>query len=323
MRAYWEACLSDQNYEVITKGTVEAAVSACQRIPPDLILLSDSIPDFHEDNFLRRLKHDPYNRLTPIVFLDSSVGSINFAEALEAQAQEIWTQPLPQGDAILRVQFLLKQRAVLDEQAQSTILSLAQTVDAREPGQRGHSGRVSNYALRLGTGLQLREDELEALRVAGIVHDIGKAALPDEVLQKNAQFDNPFNSQESWVLQQHPVLGEEICAPCKAFRPVLSLIRRHHERIDGSGYPDGIRGCEISLSEQIMQLVEFYDSLITEHSLHNSITLPDALSLLYEEADRGRFAQELVYRFGCLLVGEESSKALRANVKRRPFIIAR
>jgi putative two-component system response regulator len=318
IRAHWEALLSDQKYEVVTVATSEAAVAACQRFQPELILLSDSISDFQDGKFVRWFKGDPRSRLTPIVFLYSSNGEIDFPQAFEAQADEIWVEPLPWQETLLRVQFLLDRRSNLEKQAERTILSLAQTVDAREPGQRGHSQRVANYAVRLGSGLRLGEADLATLRIAGIVHDIGKANVPDEILQK----PGPLTGHEAWVLQQHPILGEEICAPCKAFRGVLPLIRHHHERIDGSGYPDGIKGSEISLNAQILQLVEFYDSLITEQSFHCSLSLPRAVTLLYEEADRGRFDQELVYCFACLLVGEETSKSLRAQLRGRSSIVA-
>jgi putative two-component system response regulator len=317
-RAYWEALLSDQKYEVIAKGTIEAAVLACQRSHPDLILFSGSVPDLQNDNFLRQLKDDPRNRLTPVVFLDYSTGQIDFPKAFEAEADEIWAESLPYQEVLSRLKYLLERKFALERQTERSILSLAQAMDAREPGQRHHSQRVANNAVRLGEGLHLGEDDLSVLRIAGIVHDIGKATVPDEILQKFG----PLTGQEAWLLQQHPALGEEICAPCKSFRRILPLIRHHHERMDGSGYPDQIKGSEISLGEQILQLVEFYDSLITEQYFHCSISLPTALELLYEEADRGRFDQELVNCFGYLLVGEETSKSLRRKVRNRSSLLA-
>lgn len=309
--AYWEALLTGQKYEVVVVLTGGAGVAACERFQPDLILLSDTAPDLPVEVIIGRLDADPRNRLTPIVVLGSSETGPDYARAAVTDTTEIWTPALSAEEALARIELLLAEKTVLEQQAERTILSLAHTVDARQPGQTGHSQRVSNNAVRLASSLQLNEDSISALRLAGLLHDVGKSAMPDSILLK---FDR-LNDEEARILQQHPALGEAICAPCKAFRNVLPIIRRHHERVDASGYPDGLRGNELSISEQILQVVEFYDGLISDCSIHCGMSLPSALTLLYEEADHGRFDRELVYHFGCLLVGEETSRALQTKSK--------
>src|SRR5256884_626851 len=132
------------------------------------------------------------------------------------------------------------------EQAKSVILSLAHNIEARHSRTDGHSDRLAEHAVQLGEKLGLSEDDLQELRLGCLLHDIGKLAVPDHILLKPAR----LNAEETEIVRQHPVTGERICAPLKCLRPILPLIRHHHERMDGSGYPDGLYGEEIPRSEE-------------------------------------------------------------------------
>lgn len=146
------------------------------------------------------------------------------------------------------------------------------------------------------------EDDLDALRLGSLLHDIGKIAIPGSLLAK----PGPLDFEERKIVRQHPVLGEQLCAPFKSFRHILPLIRSHHERRDGSGYPDGLRGDEIPLTVRVLQIVDICDALITDRPYRKGFSLPDAVSVLCEEAKRGWMDEGLVNKFASLVVGSES-----------------
>jgi putative two-component system response regulator len=115
------------------------------------------------------------------------------------------------------------------------------------------------------------------------VHDIGKIAVPDAILLKPARL-----SEDEWkLIREHPVVGERICAPLKSFRTVLPIIRHHHERFDGSGYPDGLRGESIPITARVLQIVDVYDALTTERPYKHAFSITEALQTMKEEVSRG------------------------------------
>jgi putative two-component system response regulator len=180
-----------------------------------------------------------------------------------------------------------------DEQAMSVILSLARSVEAKHRLTEGHSGRVIRYAVQLGKSLDLAEDVLEELRIASLLHDIGKAAVPDAILLK----PGPLNVEETEIIKQHPITGENICAPVKSLRHILPVIRHHHERMDGSGYPDGLSGDEIPLRARILQVADIYDALLSDRPYREALCPETALEILHGEARNGWLDASLVGKF--------------------------
>jgi putative two-component system response regulator len=132
------------------------------------------------------------------------------------------------------------------ERGESVLFSLARSIEGKDPYTHGHCERLAEYSASLGEHLGLLEDQIIALRRAGVVHDIGKIAIPDSIILKPSSL-----TPDEWKLvQQHPVIGERICAPLRSFRSVLPIIRHHHEKFDGSGYPDGLAGEAIGTASQ-------------------------------------------------------------------------
>ncbi len=149
----------------------------------------------------------------------------------------------------------------------------------------------------MGAKIGLSDDQVEALRLAGIVHDIGKIAVPDSILLK----PGPLTAREIAIMRTHPVEGEKICSPLKSLRRLLPIIRHHHERMDGSGYPDGLRGDAIPLAARILQIVDIYDALTTDRPYRAAFSDEQALATLYSEADRGWLEADLVRTFAPVL----------------------
>ena len=199
---------------------------------------------------------------------------------------------------------MLQLKTYIDEQAEAVVLSLARTIEARDSYTRGHSERLATSAVRLGLNVGLSNDQVEALRVAGIVDDVGKVAVPDSVLLKAG----PLTPQETAIMRRHPVEGERICSPLKSFRRVLPIIRHHHERMDGSGYPDGLRGRRHPLAARILQIVDIYDALTTDRPYREAFTATQALATLYNEAERGWLDMEMVLVFAPVAAAPKSTQ---------------
>src|SRR5216684_1188503 len=156
-------------------------------------------------------------------------------------------------------------------------------IEGKDPYTHGHCERLSDYSTRLGEHLGLSEDQLIALRRAGIVHDVGKIAVPDAILLKPGR----LTADEWKLIQEHPVVGERICSPLKSFRFVLPIIRHHHEKCDGSGYPDGLRGEAIPVSARVLQIVDVYDALTTDRPYKRAFSITDALQTMKQEVSKG------------------------------------
>jgi putative two-component system response regulator len=202
-----------------------------------------------------------------------------------------------------RIQSLLELKTYIDEQAEAVILSLARTIEARDSYTRGHCERLASLAVQLGRKIGLSRDQIEALRIAGIVHDVGKVVVPDSVLLK----PGPLTPQEAEIIRRHPTEGERICSPLQSLRPVLPIIRHHHERMDGSGYPDGLRGDAIPLSARVLQIVDIFDALTTDRPYRKAYDGERALATLYSEAERGWMDIGLVRLFAPVAVAPKTA----------------
>jgi putative two-component system response regulator len=292
-RDNWKAFLLNQRFEVLTAAGGEAAVEKCRRFQPDLILLHDRLTDISGFELCQILKSDPVNRTTPIVLVVPHAGNEEMSRMRNAGADDCWGTVTSYQEALSRIQLLLQVKSIVEEQAKSVVLSLAQSLEMKEPKISGHSDRLAEYAVGLGESLHLSDEDLETLRIACLLHDIGKVGIPDAILGK----PGPLTIEERNIVQQHPVIGETICAPLKSLRHVLPLIRHHHERMDGSGYPDGLRGNRIPLKTRILQIVDIYDALVTDRPYRGALLPDDALGVLQQEAACGWLDSFLVRRF--------------------------
>jgi putative two-component system response regulator len=193
----------------------------------------------------------------------------------------------------------LKQRTDELERAESVLFSLARSIEGKDPYTHGHCERLCEYSARLGEQLKLPEDQIIALRRAGIVHDVGKIAVPDAILLKPGSL-----TAEEWKLvREHPVVGERICAPLKSFRFVLPIIRHHHEKLDGSGYPDGLRGDAIPAAARVLQIVDVYDALTTVRPYKRAFSITDALQTMKQEVAKGWWDPHIFDQFERLIRG--------------------
>lgn len=183
------------------------------------------------------------------------------------------------------------------ENIEDVVISLARTIDAKDRYTEGHTERVSQYAVFLGERLGMSDKALENLRIGALVHDIGKIGISQNILNKPGR----LTPEERYQIEAHPILGEEICKPLKALKSVSPIIRNHHEKLDGSGYPDGLQGDEIPLEVRIVTIVDIFDALTTNRSYRRAVSIYEALKIIKQEAREGKLDTYLVDQFEVVL----------------------
>ena len=289
------ALLRREGYEVRETSSGAGALAESAAFRPDLILLDIVMPGISGFDVCRQIKAAPETRLTPIILITGLSATADRINGINAGADDLLSKPIDFNELLARTRSLLRLKQFTDEleNAENVLFSLAQSIEARDPYTLGHCERLANMSARLAESLGLPEEEIKALRRAGIVHDIGKVVVPDAILLK----PGPLSAEETEVMRKHPVVGERICAPLKAFRLVLPIIRHHHEKHDGSGYPDGLRNGEIPLTAAILQLADVYDALTTNRPYRNASPSDVGLQIMEDEAALGWWDRSLFDAF--------------------------
>ena len=302
--------LSSDGYTVYPASDGEAAMALVRSESPDLVLTDINMPSLTGIELCRRLKEDPATRLIPVMLLTGLDGPHERLAGIDAGADDFLTKPVNTSELRARVRSLLRLKRFTDEldSAESIIMSLALTVEARDTYTGGHCERMAAYAATLGMHLGLSVDEVGALRRGGYLHDIGKVAIPDSLLQKAG----PLTADEFEIVKRHTTIGDRLCGNLRLLRMVRPIVRCHHERVDGSGYPDGLAGEDIPLLAQIMGVVDVYDALTTDRPYRPAMTAEDACAALEVEAGRGWRRADLVREFTTLC---------RSGVLQRPEMI--
>ena len=284
-RELLEELLTTQGFTVITACDGASVLEVLARVQVDLVLLDVMMPHLNGFEACEKIKNNPETYLIPVVLITALCDKQDRIEGIKVGADDFLTRPVDRTELLARVRSLLtlKHRTDELERAESVLFSLARSIEGKDPYTHGHCERLSDYSASLGEHLGLVEDEITALRRAGIVHDIGKVAVPDAILLKPSRL-----TEEEWkLIKEHPAVGERICAPLKSFRLVLPIIRHHHEKLDGTGYPDGLRGEAIPITARVLQIVDVYDALTTERPYKKAFTIVDALQTMKEEVAKG------------------------------------
>jgi len=284
-RELLEELLTPHGCKVVTVPDGAAALEELTRTRFDLVLLDVMMPHLNGFEVCEKIKNNPDTYLIPVIMITALSDKQDRIEGIKAGADDFLTRPLDRTELLARVRSLLKLKQRTDEleRAESVLFSLARSIEGKDPYTHGHCERLSDYSTRLGEHLGLSEDQLIALRRAGIVHDVGKIAVPDAILLKPGS----LTADEWKLIREHPTVGERICAPLKSFRFVLPIIRHHHEKFDGSGYPDGLRGQDIPITARVLQVVDVYDALTTDRPYKKAFSITDALQTMKQEVEKG------------------------------------
>jgi putative two-component system response regulator len=287
--------LAPLDYELREAADGEEAILSVRDDLPDLILLDVNMPKRDGYSVCGELKSDRRTRLVPIIILTSLDELPDRLKAIELGVDEFLTKPFRAVELIARVRSLLALKRFTDEleHASRVLEGIAHVVENRDPYTGDHCRRLGQYGARLGHALGLGEEEVRSLWLGGIFHDLGKIAVPDGILNKPCR----LTAEEFGLMRIHPVVGADLCKTMRTMQGVIPLIRHHHERLDGSGYPDGLAGKEIPILVRVITVVDVYDALATARPYRAALPHESCMAILRSEVEKGWWDREVVETF--------------------------
>lgn len=294
-----KGALTDFAHKLVRTSSVSDAATAVSQGEIDLVFIDVSASETRGLEFCRFVKKNPETQFLPVYTIGLPGEGEQEIRALDAGANEFLALPLRPRVFKARVQASLRQKTIIDslDDSETVLFSLAQSVEDRDPDLGQHCHRLAIMGAAMGLTLKLPSADILALQRGGYLHDIGKVAVPDHVLFK----PGPLTPAEWQTMKNHTERGARICSGLKSLSPVLPIIRHHHERWDGSGYPTGLRSEEIPLLARILQLADIYDALTTARPYKDAMTPEQALTTIREEARRGWRDPHLVELFSDVL----------------------
>jgi putative two-component system response regulator len=301
--------LERADYTVLTAANGRDALDIVRAERPDLVLLDVMMPGISGLDVCAEIKRSADTRLTPVVLISGAQERQTRLAGLEAGADDFLNKPVDPEELQTRVRSLMRFKCLTDdlESAESLFLTLGRIIEARDPCTEGHCERLTDYATSLGRRLNLDEADLIALHRGSFLHDIGKIAIPDRVLLKKGR----LSRKEYDLMKQHPVVGDGLCRTVRSFDAVRPIVRHHHERLDGRGYPDGLAGDDIPLLAQIVSIVDVFDALTTDRPYRKALPVATAYQMMQDIARDGWCRDELLTAFIDLHQARQSPLELR------------
>jgi len=287
--------LGTLGYRLLMAASAEQALDALNVVSPDLVLTDVHLGAMSGIELCARLKADPRYELMPVVIL-TAVGDLEARVAgLSAGADDFFTKPVAFVELRTRLGALLRVRLLLSqlERAEAVITTLALTIEARDPYTLGHCDRLSRYAVAVGEALGLDPEMVRSLRLGGYLHDLGKISVPDGILLK----PGPLDPIEQERIRAHPGAGSDLVLGLRSMELVRPIMRHHHEKWDGSGYPDRLKGEAIPLGARIISVVDVFDALHTDRPYKAALSRSEAVSTLIRETDAGYWDPRVVETF--------------------------
>jgi putative two-component system response regulator len=288
--------LASDDYQILEASNGEEALALATRHPePHAILIDARMTRIDGLEVCRRLKSDMQYRTIPVVIMTTSTSNEDIAEAVDAGADEFLSKPVNRSELTVRIRSITRMHKGNAEMigAESVAMSLARAVASKDGYSSGHVEQVANIAVAFGNKLGMDSADLKMLRYGAILHNVGKIAIPDSILETTG----PLTPRERALFHQHPRVGCDICAPLSPLRPVLPIIRHHKEHFDGTGYPDGLRGDEIPLKAQVVGIVDVYSALTNDRPFRRAKTHGEAIAILRDRARNGMHDPALVEKF--------------------------
>lgn len=287
--------LTRDGYTVSTAADGQAALDMIGQEAPDLVLSDVIMPGLSGFDLCRRLKADPATRLLPIVLITSLSEREDRIEGINAGADDFLSKPVDAHELKARVRSLVRLKRLADalDATEAAIVRLAIAVEARDPYTTGHCDRMAAYAAAFGRHLDVSDREVDALHRGGYLHDVGKIGIPDAVLLNPVR----YTADDRRAMQQHTTIGDALCADVPSLHLVRPIVRHHHERVDGSGYPDGLAADRIPLLAQLTGIVDVYDALTNDRPYRGALSIDAACAELRDEAARGLHRADLVAEF--------------------------
>ncbi len=282
-------------FRVFTAVNGKEAIEVFEAEHPDIAIVDIMMPEIDGYQLCQILKDMAGRSFFPVILLTALTDSESKIRGLECGADDFISKPFDARELIAKVRSLVRIKSLYDEleHSENIILTLAVALEARDPYTKGHSTRVGDLAYEFGLFMELSSRELELLRKAGMLHDIGKIAISESILQKPGK----LTEDEIALIRKHPVIGEEICKPLNSLQSILPAIRHHHERWDGKGFPDGLKGSKIPLFARILSIIDSFDAMLSVRPYRGAIDFYEAIKRMEREMDQGQWDPELLTVF--------------------------
>ncbi len=300
-----------RKYELLEADNGQDALEKAQKHRPDLILMDAVMPAMDGFEVCERLKKDSATQDIPVIMITGLSEQEDHKKALRSGVDDILVKPIDHTELNRRVQTFLKIRN-LDtrlKQAEEIIFQLALALESKDPFAHGHRNRIANYSMIVGQSVGLPDKDIEILRKGSILHDIGKLAIQDTIMLK----PGPLSDAEFKTIKQHPLFGSKLLQPFPQFDEVQPLVLTHHERLDGSGYPNGLHGDEIPFLSQIVSLADTYDTLVSNRPYRKAMKKREALGLMDKDVKNGKFDPALFKEFKAVLKKPNLRKKIENN----------
>ena len=277
-----EAYLAGTGCELVMARNGAEALQEVRLRGPDLVLLDVVMPGLNGFEVCARIKSDPANRLLPVVIVTSLNTVDDRVRALQAGADDFLAKPIDRNELMARVLTLIRAKGVYDEldDAEHVMAAFAKIVEAKDSGTEAHVERVARSARALGEAVGLAGDALDSLYFGAIVHDIGKVGVPDVVLLK----PGALLPHEVELMRRHVSIGVEIAGQLRSAASVIPIIKHHHERFDGGGYPDRLAGAQIPVVAMIVAICDAYDAMTSDRPYRRAMPSASAVSELWSGA---------------------------------------
>lgn len=268
---------------IIATNGIEA-LEAVEREAPDLILLDVTMPKLDGFAVCQRLKDNEATALIPVTMLTGLDDREHRQRGLEVGADDFLTKPFEQSLLRARIRSQLRIKRLTDqlERTERVIFMLALAVEAKDAYTEGHLRRLSSYSEQLALVAGISQEQLKAIRFGGLLHDIGKISVDDAILRKPGK----LTPAEYEQIKRHPEYGARIVQPMRFAGEVAPIIRHHHERWDGQGYPHGLCGEAIPIGARVVAIVDAYDAMMTDRPYRKALGLTETLRRLREGSGR-------------------------------------
>lgn len=306
--------LSPNQYEVSEATGGEEALSLVRTEAYDVVLLDVMMPGMDGFEVCKRIRQDPDLTLLPVILLTALGSPDDVAQGMEVGATDYVSKPFNAVELLARINAAVERKRLIDrlDNTEAVLFSLARMVEARDEDTGDHCDRLSHMGVVFGRELGLAYEEIDALRRGGVLHDIGKLGIPDAVLLKKGKLD----ADEWRVMKQHTTIGAALCAPLKSMRKTVDIVHCHHERWNGSGYPQGLKGEDIPFLARVFQIVDVFDALSSERPYKPAFPRDKVLSIMEEETAKGYWDPDLVQRFFALVTNKPESLVRDRNAER-------
>lgn len=284
--------LKRYDYDLQVAYDGEEALEKIEKNPPDLVLLDLMMPKISGYEVCRSIKQNKKTQFIPVIVITALQELDDKIKAIELGADDFLVKPFNKLELVTRIKSLLHMKSLHDdlETSENILFSLAEALEAKDNYTHGHSERVSEIAIAIAKELGLPKREIEILEKGGLLHDIGKIGVREDILMKAGR----LTEEEMKHVQAHAKRGYDICSPLKSLEEALPCIRSHHERYDGEGYPDGLSGDEIPLKGQILAIADAYDAMVTDRPYRKGLTKKEVTKIFEDEIDSGQWNPDLV-----------------------------